>query len=172
MVAVRRTRSLLSVGWPPDDIGEKGERIFTELVARLEGVPYVVGFGTALGLHRDGRLIPSDTDLDVNMVAGVDVEATVREALDGWPVALERCVDGELRQLVWYPEQLIVDVMFWYPIPIGFAYEKFVLSFDGFTPDWRDTQYGRVPLPGSVEEHLEDLYGMDWTVAKHRVKPW
>lgn len=167
----RRTRSFLSIGWPPDDIGEKGERIFTDLLTRLAYIPYVVGFGTALGIHRDGRLISTDTDIDINVQPAA--EKMVRIALADWPVALERCdSDGELRQIVWYPERLIVDVMFWYPIPIGFAYEKFTLPPEGFAPDWRDTSYGRVPLPGRVEEHLADLYGADWTVAKHRVKPW
>lgn len=159
----------MKVKWPADDIGEKGERIFTDLVRRLEGIPYVVNFGTALGIHRDGRLIPTDTDIDVCVLP--DALPAVRAVLSDWPLAKVRPPKGgEPCQLLWYPEELIVDFSVWKPHDDGWSYEKFTMPADMWDADWRDTPYGRVPLPNRVEDILESLYG-DWRTPLHRSKP-
>lgn len=159
----------MKIEWPAPEIGEHGGRILAQVVERLKGIPYVVGFGTALGIHREGRPVLSDSDIDICITE--DARGTVEEALSDWPLPkVRKNSRGKIYQYLYYPERLIVDVMVWSRSEDGWRWTRFAMPPHAFDPEWRDTDYGIVPLPGGVEGILEDLYG-EWWIPKYRKKP-
>ena len=124
--------------------------LMVELVGRLEDSEHMFMFGTALGLWRDGKLIPTDTDIDVGMTS-VDV---MRSRFAGWDLAAK---SGD--QYLWYVGGVVVDVHVWSP---GFGeWQSNDYLLPDFDPQPMVSRYGFTPIPTNPDEYLTGLYG-DW----------
>lgn len=127
----------------------------------LESLGYVVNpaFGTLLGLHRDGGLIPHDTDIDINIYQSEKREKFLKEEIEKVFKELGFvCVLKDTNQLAFYKEDcVIVDICFFSRKEDG-SYEcdhqvkKFVLSKEAVEND---------------ETFLEEVYG-DWKTPKSK----
>jgi hypothetical protein len=151
---------------------------FRDGLRRLEGLRFVVAGGTALGLHRDGDLI--DTDTDVDFVCPVSEQAEALARFEGSARRYQREWGGVLYQTGWLLVGYPVDVHFYVPGPdesyvcrhevnsesVRLVFPRAALD----APEWRTTRYGPVPLPGDVEGYLERKYGADWRVPQYRKK--
>lgn len=138
------------------------------------GVHWWLSSGTALGIHRDGGLIPWDTDLDV-------------EVLDG-PGLLDT-IDTAFRRSGFQSARMM---------PYQRAYRSRGVVFDiyAYRRDGEDlvvdTEHGRMaipsrlverparvefvghvyPMPHPVEEYLTVRYGPDWSTPTRAKRPW
>lgn len=138
------------------------------LIAGIEAIkhlPYWVSAGTALGFHRDGDFIGSDTDIDVEILDWNPEEPfTMPE-----PFVLFRHQDfeGKPIQRAYYYGDTIFDVYFFYSdgdmavnhnqrsvmkIPLRFFEDRQEI----------ETKYGNIFFPHPIEEYLEKRYGADW----------
>lgn len=131
----------------------------------LESFGYVAkpAFGTLLGLHRDGKLIPHDTDIDINIYQSESKEPFLKEKI----IELFQkhgfvCVLKDTNQLVFYKDDcVLIDVCFFSRKEDG-SYEcdhqvkKFVLSKEAVEND---------------ETFLEEVYG-DWKTPKSKQEPY
>lgn len=154
---------------------DNAAEIFRSSVKILENhrVKWFVGFGTALGLHRDQDFIPNDTDFDF-LVIGDEQEKSLGEAFSvGLELIRDLEKDGKAMQKAFQHENgIIVDLCFYHPHG-DYLYshhdEKIwkdkAYLFD--EPDYRETKYGLVPFPKPVEKYLSARYG-DWWVKQEQ----
>lgn len=161
------------IGYPRDQ--------FTNLLSQLAGTPHMVGSGTALGLWRDGSLIPTDTDIDfIYEINDFDSNGKlvdhIKSQFNYLPLILEVTHEGKTQQLAFQHPDFILDFHFYRRNQTNGMSECYhqggVLSFDfsgGSMPI--ETQYGIVYVPRLIEEMLEREYGYDWKVPQHRKKP-
>jgi hypothetical protein len=131
-------------------------------------------FGTALGLYREKRIIPKDSDVDIMILSdGIDQEL-VKEAFEKH-YTLVRTVtyNGRYHQLAFQAkDNFIIDLCFYFTE--GENYTSFceggywkdpVKTIGGFK--LFDTNYGLYPLPENIEDYLVDRYGDDWMIPDY-----
>lgn len=159
------------------ELAGRGDGYFKYAKRRFEelGIPYFVTGGTLLGLVRDGGLIDSDTDIDFAVDGSAVTEKQIRDALAQWPLAREVRKDGEVQQLCFYPDKVIVDVHFYRKDGDSWCCRHLagVLRLPGSTFDGHEmleTKFGPVRVPANPRRYLKAKYGDDWTIPKHQKK--
>lgn len=151
------------------DVMKKGVAILQEL-----NVPYSLADGTLLGVFRDNRLIPHDTDIDITILYPVDtkkIEDTFREK--GFTLGRKVIAMGRVQQLIFYsPDKVLFDMIFYTKIRddvYAFSERDFYLKhqanhyenlasivLNGFT----------FSIPQHTELWLEHVYGRSWKTPK------
>lgn len=138
------------------------------------GLRWWLSAGTALGVVRDGRLIPHDTDLDVGVLghAGVLDRLHLAFAAAGWPLARQTSYQRAYRY-----RDVILDI---------YAYRR---EGDQLVAD---TEHGRLakparlfdelalmefagrlyPVPSPPEAYLQVRYGPGWRTPAISKGPW
>jgi len=170
---------LIPVRWPAPDLAGRGDALFEDVAARLNdaGLTWVVAGGTALGLHRDDQLIDTDTDIDIEVLGHDGIEDRLREVFADLPLAITCHWDGAVQQMIYYPDEIIVDVHVCWPdqnaqtvscVHMGGRLTHPYSQFED--RDLRATKLGEVPFPGNIEDYLSYRYGPDWRTPIYRGK--
>lgn len=141
-----------------------------EILSKL-GVKWCLGFGTAIGLYRDGDFPKQDTDVDIMVYDGdpKQIEDALKEKY-----ALIRTIDheGKRQQTAFQGEDgYIVDISHYYQEndcyvsrhEEGIYSDKCAVIGDFMA---LDTKYGTFPLPQQIETYLEVRYG-DWRTPRY-----
>ena len=88
---------------------EKVLKTAKEFLNKQPNVKWWIGGGTMLGAHRNGVILPHDTDLDI--------EIYERAWFEGFPGQLFRVTTGEdntIYQMAFLCDGIIMDFHFWY----------------------------------------------------------
>ena len=148
------------------------------------GLKHWISCGTLLGLYRDGKLIDSDTDLDVGVLTSITNNFGPRgeeiAALfpDNFRVLRTLSFDGNVMQLAFKDNRqndVIFDIYFYYEDGHpGLGRYGHLININSRTPilykpaglfekirTW-DSPLGPVPVPDDIEAYLEMRYGVDW----------
>jgi len=137
---------------------------------KLDGVPYFVFSGTALGLYRDKELIPTDTDIDFVIEKQYSSIAGLRTRLSNCSVQWE----SEHQLTLFHPKGIIVDFLFFYECDEGWVFKApytWTVNKECFdSVNIRDTRYGKVRFPMNVESIFAKKYGEDWRTPKFQKK--
>lgn len=162
---------------PATDISEFGAEVFTEalLFLRTHCINYIAASGTALGLYREGSLIPTDTDIDISIMAYPGIEDLLKRSFSHYRLGIEAHLSADIQQLAFLPKGIILDFHMYYPekeqhvcVHSGgrIAYPK--KHFDKSIVI--DTDYGDVRFPYDIEGYLTYKYGADWRIPTYRKK--
>lgn len=137
----------------------------------LDGLHVWVDAGTLLGLWRDGRPMPWDTDIDV---AVLDADRDLR-AIDGMPLA--RTVDdhnGRPSQRAFAgPDRIVFDVAFYWT-----EGDLAICRLDGATLQTpvelveHLTTWEGLPVPADPDRYLAHRYGDSWRTPSGAKRPW
>lgn len=135
--------------------------------------PYIISDGTALGFHREGDFIKTDTDIDIVMIAYDGIGKDVKEWL-GWHCIREIHKEGKLSQLAFMHKDVLFDIYFYYRegdnyVNVDDDNRKTVIPkrlFDN--PCFVETKYGSLPFPSSPQEYLVLRYGDDWMIPQNK----
>jgi cytidyltransferase-like protein len=158
-----------------EDLLPAVDGLFIDVLSRLNkaGIDYALGSGTALGIHRDRQLIPTDTDLDFMVfIKSGNEEKILRKILRDFPLAVEVLNSGETQQLAYYPQNTIVDFHF-YREHDGFMvchHQAGTLRFIYTGTEQVATNYGPLRQLKNVELMLESEYGPTWKTPQYRKK--
>lgn len=138
------------------------------------GLRWWLSAGTALGIHRDGALIPHDTDLDIGVLGGEELHPAVEAAFFG--------VGGsELRFMPWQRaftvRGVIVDIYIFRrdgdllvcDTECG-RMSKPARLFDQF--EMVEFSGRRYPMPSPAEDYLQVRYGPNWRIPRAEKRPW
>ncbi|GAB3229830.1 hypothetical protein GCM10027447_23500 [Glycomyces halotolerans] len=134
-------------------------------------------YGTLLGCHRDGTLIPGDDDFDAAYVARGDTpEEAKRDSMEIMRVCLEAGFDVGLgfegRPFNIRVDGYSIDVNpVWFYRGKAWAFNSHKLAPEHFEPPVLGTLEGReVYVPADTEAFLEENYGPDWRTPNSRFK--
>lgn len=142
--------------------------------AQLPEGKWWVSAGTAIGLYRDGDFIPSDTDIDVGVLA---VSGQKHIQING--MRLIRTVEWRNRviQTAYIDDSTdcIFDIFYYYTdlIPnklvsvseYGWVYhQKLFIIKPLFDILELDTKYGKLPFLNPIDEYLKDRFGENWRI--------
>jgi len=138
------------------------------------GVKHCVSFGTLLGIYRDNRLIPHDSDLDIEAVHPVDTGKIEKEFVaNGFKLGAKIVALGVVQKLAFYTEDEVV-----FDIELYQRIGDFVYSFHDknlyfkFPAEYYENFEQRpfsgymVHVPRNPESWLEYTYGKNWRVPK------
>jgi phosphorylcholine metabolism protein LicD len=135
-----------------------------------------ISSGTLIGLYRDKKLIPFDTDLDVNVL--MDVKHPVTIKLKGFKPVRSMFYDDLPMQTAYIKEKVIFDIYYFYTgIQRGKAINyndhgiikkpmKFIEKLS--TLEHENVCY---PIPNHVEQFLKWRYG-NWKIPRINKQPW
>ena len=150
-------------------------------------VNYVVSWGTALGLYRDGCIIPHDTDIDVDILDYSNPSKIIHDFKGkGW--ILGRYVSHKnqyvarkkVQQLTFYDsDNIIYDMLLWYDtgcdIITNYSESKSKLRLQKkyySSYEYRHISGFRFRFPKTTENYLVELYGIDWKIPKSEKGDW
>lgn len=139
--------------------------------------------GTILGIYRDGRLIPHDNDIDIDILVNNDInEKVIHDTFTSLGFRLGRKVyyQGRIQQLAYFNNKThdIFDMIFWYPDRdqvVNYSERNFERTQDlRYFHESSEIQFqGRsYPVPAQLEQWLEMRYGEDWRVPKTYKSDW
>lgn len=144
------------------------------------GENYRVTDGTALGLFRDGRFIPHDNDIDVDVLDCIrPVKLLYKFIANGFSLGRLVISDGKVHQAVFFDvNDTLFDIVFWY------SRESCIVSFS--EPGYLRKQSAEyflektrlkfcdieVVLPGNMNSWLNYRYGTDWAIPKTYKGDW
>lgn len=155
-------------GYPAVEVMQDGCKQYKEL-----GLKHWLSSGTLIGLYRDGRLIPFDTDIDVN----VYVTNPISISLKGFVPIRAMTYDEYPMQQAWIKDGVIFDTYFFYDDgeyainvnehgiikkPKKFIDKLDVMEYDGFS----------YSIPGNIDDFLSWRFGDDWKTPKKTKKSW
>jgi Aminoglycoside-2''-adenylyltransferase len=149
----------------PEPIGPACHQVFADLCDKLEGFRWFLMGRSLLAVWLTGRLDESDTDIDV--ACRIEDEYQIRDALAGWKIVQES-VDARVHQLFYAPDDVLVDIHFFGPIPEHFGYKNMFNKWvtrpaRRFISGRKYVDgYGDVGIPGQPEHFLHDDYGPEW----------
>jgi hypothetical protein len=153
-------------------IGSRADTVFIEVLRRLKQFNFVLLWGTALGLYRDGELIPEDTDIDIAFPIFNGAENIIKSIFSDYPLAIEKHLNNDVQQLVYYPNDVIIDLCFFYPNGEMYEYLDGLFTIKNkFIEDvtmHKTRQFGAVPIPTDIEDYLVETYGDDWHIPQHK----
>ena len=133
--------------------------------------------GTALGLYRDDRFIPHDTDIDLGVLCfeGFNYSELIEHfSIDGFVLHRQLFHEGEVMQLAFVKDFVLVDFYFYYSWTEAyfvncndsgrcFLPKRF---FDGVT------KLGGYRVPSPVAEYLRYNYGESWNIPEDGKGVW
>jgi phosphorylcholine metabolism protein LicD len=143
-------------------------------------VHYRITDGTILGLYRDKRFIPHDTDIDIDILDCAD-QAKVHRCMRSFGMHLGRraIIYGKIQQAAYFSDDYIIfDINYWYRdgdrvvnySEPGYLREQPADYFSELgTLQWNGRTY---PVPGKLEEWLAFRYGKDWKIPKRSKVDW
>jgi hypothetical protein len=153
------------------------------------GIKYWISSGNLLGLYRDGKLIPHDTDIDVNVtlkfntLEGNNLSKQIILGMTANQFVVIRSIvyKNHFMQLAFMDivTKVIFDICFFYtgikPFyaiyldPTGYIEKpiKYISKLGTLTYDRVD-----YPIPNKVEEFLTWKYGQDWRTPKTKKVAW
>ena len=135
----------------------------------LKDLPLWVSSGTLLGLYRDGRFIPSDTDIDVGVRVESDIyPEDIISALSPMKLHRQLTWNGRVQQLAFIAEpDTVFDVYFYYPEGDRLTNHNTCCVLDKpadlFLPiiQWT-SPVGVIPAPNNLEVYCKMRYGPTW----------
>ncbi len=144
---------------------------------------YRLADGTILGIYRDGRLIPHDNDIDIDVLVLENLDAGKIHAVfvsNGFRLGRKVYYQGKIQQLAYYNKFTydIFDMIFWYPDGdrvVNYSERNFERTQDMkyFNSSSQIQFQGRrYPAPAPLEEWLEMRYGKDWKIPKTFKSDW
>lgn len=161
---------------------EGAERVLAhacDLLSRLR-VKFFVADGTALGIFRNGRLIPHDNDIDVDVIGEINFEDLDREFKKlGMTLGRRVSYQGRLQQIIYYsPEEIIFDIVFWYSngstvtnrAEFGFVRTQSARFFG--EPEYVEFCGVRYPFHAPLREWIVARYGTNWNVPQKQKNDW
>jgi phosphorylcholine metabolism protein LicD len=139
--------------------------------------------GTILGIYRDGRLIPHDNDIDVDVLVSENLDTDKIHSLfflNNFRLGRKVYYKGNIQQLAYFNKTTndIFDMIFWYPEGnrvVNYSERNFERSQDikYFNLNCQVQFQGRsYPAPAPLEEWLVMRYGKDWRVPKTFKSDW
>ncbi|MBA7555345.1 hypothetical protein ES705_48005 [subsurface metagenome] len=156
---------------PPNsfEVMKKGCDILNKL-----GIKYCISFGTLLGIYRDNRLIPHDSDLDIDAMHPVNARKIEKEFIkNGFKLGGKVVALGVVQKLAFYTEdEVVFDIEFYQKIG------NFVYSFHEKNLYWKfPVEYYEnfdqyifldymVHIPHDPKRWLEYTYGKNWRIPK------
>jgi len=180
LLHIEADRDILRGAIPEAELSE----VLQSVTEDLHHVPHWVSGGTALGLIRDGALIPTDSDVDLCFLADWDNPPP----LDEFPAMLE-AVGGRLFRTTTYdgkPSQVaglvkgrILDFYYCYSgLEPGFLWmlaqgacirkPAHLIANRALV----DTPLGAFWLPQPAEEYVEWRYGTMWRTPESDISIW
>jgi len=167
---------VLSIDFTPVEQIKEPERYLLTAKEVLEGLKlrWCLSFGTALGFYRDKDFIPQDTDIDVVVLADDNTPIKdIIEAVEGKYRLIRVVADGDRTMQTAFQgdDGFILDIIYLYRDGDDLyshceggtyrdKYKNFVFRRE------LETKYGKMPIPGRIEDYLVDRYG-DWQTPKH-----
>lgn len=144
---------------------------------KKRGVHHWISSGTLLGLYRDQKLIPHDTDLDVNVLS--DVNHPFLAKLEGFDLVRSMYYKDLPMQSAFMREGVIFDIYYFYSgikdgvainynehgiieKPLKYVKKLSTLSHEGET----------YPIPNHLEEFLVWRFGSDWKTPRKSKQSW
>jgi len=143
-------------------------------------IPYSLGWGTALGICRENRLISHDNDLDIDLFGYTDYDLLINvlESI-GMKLRMKVFYGKKIQQLVFLSQNNIpLDVVFWFKkndkvvtyceqgyvlkLPVDLLKEKSYIKFFGYN----------FSLPSSPENYLSSIYGPTWKIPNKSKGDW
>lgn len=130
-------------------------------------IEWLLGFGTILGIYRDGSLIPYDTDVDI--LSFVEHEASITtkvvDDLKQYQITPIRYIEGAIISFAY--NEVYLDVYLYRAVDDMFVMgeqEQLKVPKKYLKPlytviDWKGCQW---PAPYPIENYLEHHYGNDW----------
>lgn len=148
-------------------------------------IKYLISWGTALGLYRNGEFIPHDTDIDIDII-NCENQKFIDNALRGVGMKLARSVFYRNRpqQLIYISEEgVLFDIMFWtsarkflkgkifvnYSEPGYIAKMPFRFSENINYIEYKNKKY---PSYSPIKEYLAFLYSENWKIPKKSKGDW
>ena len=136
--------------------------------------------GALLGLHRDGKLLEHDHDIDVGVEAkSFSAHALVELLADGYNLLRTYGAAGCF-EITLCKDRTFIDLFFYYPMGKGQWYhscfydpdraefERYDYLHTRFIPVKRDYGFGEVYVPKNANKFLQEKYGA-W---QEPVKGW
>lgn len=143
--------------------------VLREGVDKLK-MPYWLTTGTLLGLYRDKRLIPHDTDLDVAVMGYDHVWADLITQLLGFQVIRIVINHNKVQQIAFKRREVIFDVFVYWPRENALMWDNYgesgrleIAHEELVDMQTLQTEYGTFKVPRNVNRYLTDLYG-NWKV--------
>ena len=149
------------------------------------GGRYWISAGTALGIWRDQKFIPHDTDIDVEVYGRWgkntrEFEVQLQTHFHDYGFILKRVqrYKGKLQQLAYVKNDVIFDIYFFYDGTgqndlINFNEYGIYKFKKTFLPQGEtDTIYGPLMMPHETDEYLAWRYGPDWRTPKDNKAGW
>lgn len=144
---------------------------------------YRLADGTILGIYRDGRLIPHDNDIDIDVLVTPEFdEDKVYSTFinNGFRLGRKAYFEKRIQQMTFYNKKTndIFDMIFWYQTGkyvVNYSERNFERSqemryFEGMTTiHFNGRNY---PAPAYLEEWLVMRYGIDWNIPKTFKSDW
>jgi hypothetical protein len=136
----------------------------------LEGIPYWLSAGTALGFYRDGNFIADDSDIDLGVKDDIPIERIENAMLNaGFSANRFRNSKGIPRQRAFIKDGIPIDISIYslegdfytFQTPYGVIKKPKHLLEDLHTIEFHGRTY---PIP-NPEEYLTWRYG-DWRTPK------
>lgn len=144
-----------------------------DLLKRMD-VKYYLGFGTVLGLYRDGDFIPNDTDIDINITDYDDFVVACKEIIKKYKPIRIILVDEKIQQYAFQSDDGMTIDLCYYATEDGkyiTRHEEGAFADDievvGDCPLFK-TKYGEFPFPKDIEKYLEVRYGKDWKTPQNK----
>ena len=142
-------------------------------ILNLHRCNWYLGFGTALGLWRDGDLIPTDQDVDFCiLVDSLDQpNRLITSFSEKWKLIRTVLYKACYMQAAFQaPDNFIIDLAFFYPEKDYYFTEHeggaFIDKADVLgNLDLKITKYGFFPTPDKMDEYLTARYG-DWRTPR------
>jgi hypothetical protein len=144
---------------------------------------YRLAEGTILGIYRDGRLIPHDNDIDVDILVSEKLDERKLHNLfvsNGFRLGRKVEYHRKIQQLAYYNVETydIFDMIFWFQEAdrvVNYSERNFERTQDKkYFQSSSDVRFqGRsYPAPALLEEWLEMRYGKDWRIPKTYKGDW
>lgn len=143
------------------------------------GIQAIVAEGTLLGLVRDQRIIPHDTDLDL-YILNPDVAEMATEILqaDGWQIGQHVRIGLVSSHITFYNDkQVLLDLTFFEQIGDRFYSFKerdgyLVIDVDIMTKPINTPGLDHLLMPAKPTAFLEAYFGRDWRTPKTKKTFW
>jgi hypothetical protein len=164
-------------------IPQEGEQemLNTCLLLNELSINYRLTDGTALGLHRDGRFIPHDNDIDIDILDIKDYKELLKKLRTQCKYKLGGIIfyKGIIQQMIFYSKHhVIIDLIFW-STHGNYIYNYVEKDYERKQPHkyfthlcnmvLHNVQY---PGPGYINEWMELRYGKDWKIPKTYKGDW